>query len=197
MSKTGDRTQNIPHSLCGQLLISMPLLDDPNFHQTVTLICKHDDDGAMGLVLNRESEFQLQDVFSELSMSVRNLRWTQRPVLVGGPVSPELGLVLHCGGEQNIWESTMEVAEDLYLTSSRDILQAMASGNGPKSAQMCLGYAGWSSGQLEAEIQQNAWFSAPPNTSVIFDDDADSKWQRAAALLGIDIASMSNQVGHA
>lgn len=189
-------------SLKNQLLVSMPQLTNPSFHQTVSLICQHDDNGAIGVIVNRLTNHRLGDIFEQLSLPVSSLDHTEQPVFEGGPVNPELGLVIHAGegsGGKNRgrWESSMEIGGGLWLTSSRDILGAIASGHGPAHAIMILGYAGWGPGQLEFEIRQNSWFHAPADHSIIFNTDIDRKWHQAAQLLGIDYAKLSTEVGHA
>ncbi len=185
-------------SLKNQLLVSMPQLTSPSFHQTVSLICQHDADGAIGVVINRLTKYRLGDVFGELSLPVSSLDHTEQPVFEGGPVSPELGMVIHADPKtSHRWEYSMEIGDGLWLTSSRDILGAIASGHGPNNAIMFLGYAGWGPGQLEMEIQQNSWFHTPVDHSIIFNTEIDQKWHQAAKLLGIDYAQLSTEVGHA
>ena len=138
----------------------------------------------------------MADIFSELSIEVGSLHSTDIPVFAGGPVSPEVGLVVH-NDNINEWESSIGITDNLILTSSRDILEALANGKGPERALMTLGYAGWSAGQLEQEIIDNAWFSAPVDLDLIFDMVVEEKWQRSAALLGINLHSLSSQIGHA
>ncbi len=185
-------------SLKNNLLVSMPQLTSPNFHQTVSLICQHDANGAIGIIVNRLTDHRMGDIFTQLSLPVSNLERTEQPVFEGGPVHPELGLVIHAeeGGE-NDWDSSLEIGGGLWLTSSRDILGAIAGGRGPRRAIMSLGYIGWGPGQLEAEIQENSWFHAPPDHGLIFNTQIDQKWRQAAELLGIDYARLSTEVGHA
>ena len=190
-------------SLKNQLLVSMPQLTNPSFHQTVSLICQHDDNGAIGVIVNRLTDHRLGDIFDQLSLPVSSLERTDQPVFEGGPVNPELGLVIHAGEESSggknkqPWESSLEIGGGLWLTSSRDILGAIAGGGGPANAIMILGYAGWGPGQLEFEIRQNSWFHTPADHSIIFNTQIDQKWRQAAQLLGIDYAKMSTEVGHA
>jgi len=184
-------------SLRNQLLVSMPQLSNPNFHHTVSLICQHDANGAIGVVINRLTEHRLGDIFDQLALPVSDLQHTDQPVFEGGPVSPELGLVIHAGGDAKRWESSLEIGGGLWLTSSRDILGAIARGDGPKNAIMILGYAGWGPGQLESELRQNSWFHAPADHAIIFNTRIEQKWQQAAELLGIEYAQMSSEVGHA
>ncbi|MGI9310294.1 MAG: YqgE/AlgH family protein [bacterium] len=185
-------------SFKNQLLVSMPQLTNPSFHQTVSLICQHDANGAIGVIVNRLTSHRLGDIFDQLSLPVSDLEHTDQPVFEGGPVNPELGLVIHAdesgGGD---WESSLEIGGGLWLTSSRDILGAIAGGRGPSSAMMILGYAGWGPGQLEFELRQNSWFNAPADHSIIFDTRIEQKWHQAAELLGIDTARLSTETGHA
>ena len=184
-------------SLKNQLLVSMPQLTTPCFHQTVSLICQHDTNGAIGVVVNRLTGHCIGDVFDELSLPISGLEHTFDPVFEGGPVNPELGLIIHDEGGENRWESSLEIGGGLWLTSSLDILSALAGGRGPANAMMILGYAGWGPGQLELELRQNSWFNAPPDHSIIFNTCIDQKWHQAAKLLGIDYARLSTEVGHA
>lgn len=183
--------------LNNQLLVSMPQLTNPSFHQTVTLICQHDADGAIGVVINRLTEHRLGDIFEHLSLPIASLECTDQPVYEGGPVNPELGLVIHAGeGSESKWEATIEIGDGLWLTSSRDILGAIARGDGPTNAIMILGYAGWGPGQLESEMQQNAWFNTPADHAIIFNADIEKRWPQAAELLGFDYSQLSTEVGH-
>jgi putative transcriptional regulator len=168
--------------LTNQFLIAMPGMEDPNFAQTVTLVCEHSDRGALGIVINRPLEMSLGDVFSQL-------------VLHGGPVQTDRGFVLHSPGPS--WESTLPVSEKLHLTTSRDILDALAGGRGPERAVIALGYAGWDAGQLEDEMARNAWLTAPVDENILFDVPAEERWHAACRLLGIDLLHLSSDAGHA
>ncbi len=185
-------------SLQNQLLVSMPQLTNPSFHQTVSLICQHDANGAIGVIINRLTNHRMGDIFAQLSLPVSSLERTEQPVFEGGPVSPELGLVVHADPDnEERWDSSLEIGGGLWLTSSQDILGAIAHGRGPTDAIMILGYAGWGPGQLEFEIRQNSWFNAPADHGIIFDTRIEQKWHQAAKLLGIDYAQLSSEVGHA
>ncbi len=187
---------NSSHCLENQFLVSMPQLNDPNFNQTVILLCKHDETGAMGIVINRLTGHRIGDIFAQLHIDVANSRYSHHPVLDGGPVYPELGLIVHNHLPPR-WESTMAIGENLRLTSSKDILSDIARGEGPEKVIMSLGYAGWAEGQLEHEIQQNAWFTTPADHDILFDSRINNKWQQSARLLGIDTNHFSHQIGHA
>ncbi len=184
------------NTLENQFLVSMPQLNDPYFKQSVILICKHDENGAVGIIINHITEHTIGDIFKQLDIAEIHNQFTQQPVLSGGPVYPELGLVIH-NDLSSRWESSMEIGKNLRFTSSRDILEAMAEGRGPEQATMSLGYAGWAAGQLEDEIQQNSWFTTPVDHEILFSHGQVDKWQMAAQLLGIDTNKFSSQVGHA
>jgi putative transcriptional regulator len=181
--------------LTGHLLIAMPSMMDPNFHHTVTYVCEHNEHGAMGLVINRPLDIDLDEVFQQLSLAKTSSEMANTPILRGGPVELERGFVIHDSTDE--WESTARVTDSIQVTTSQDILSAMAAGNGPKRAVVVLGYAGWGAGQLEFEITENAWLSTPASTHIVFETPFEQRWQDAAGLLGIDLATISTQAGHA
>ncbi len=181
-------------NLTNNLLISMPALNDPNFHQTVSLICQHDERGALGVIINRLSDHCMGDIYDQLKVDYSNPVYADRPVYHGGPVHPELGLVLHkAAGE---WESTLKIGLKLALTSSRDIIDAMATGNAPQLCNFTLGYAGWGPGQLEKELQENTWLNVAVDNAIIFETPVENRWREAVALIGIDISQISSFTGH-
>lgn len=182
-------------SLTNQLLIAMPALGDPNFHRTVTLICEHNEDGALGIVINRPLGLRMRDIFVQLDLAEPTGEISDRIVLNGGPVQPERGFVLHRPSRK--WQSMLRISDEIGVTTSRDILAAIADGEGPGESLVALGYAGWQAGQLEAEMQANAWLSAPVSNEIIFDTPYEARWHCAAQLLGVDLDLMSNQAGHA
>ncbi|BCO32682.1 UPF0301 protein [Thiohalobacter sp. COW1] len=181
--------------LTNHFLIAMPGLADPNFFHTVTFICEHDADGAMGLVINRPLDMRLDDVFEHMQLEASDPFIADLPVYQGGPVQPERGFILHQPLGQ--WEATMQVTEDTGVTASQDILAAMAEGRGPSRALVALGYAGWGAGQLEHEMAENAWLSGPADPRVIFDTPVEKRWEAAAALIGVDVKLLSGDAGHA
>ncbi len=181
--------------LTGHLLIAMPAMADPNFTRTVTYICEHNDSGALGIVINRPLQMDLGEVFEQLSLESADVGLARQPVLRGGPVQTERGFVLH--EPTRAWDSTVEVSETVHLTTSQDILTAMAQGTGPKRAIMALGYAGWGAGQLELEIGANAWLSVPASPAIVFETPFEARWTAAAGLLGINLATISSEAGHA
>jgi len=182
-------------NLTNQFLIAMPGLMDPNFYHTVTYICAHNEDGAMGIVINRPLDMALGDVLAQMELEPADHRVSQQPVYHGGPVQTDRGFVLH--EPLSRWESSINVNDAVGVTTSRDILQAIARGGGPKESLVALGYAGWSAGQLEQEIRDNAWLSGPAEADVIFRTPCEKRWETAAALLGVDLSLLSQEIGHA
>ncbi len=185
----------VPTPLANQLLIALPSLADPNFSRTVALICQHDADGAMGVVVNRPSEYTLGDVFRQMGIDSDDGALLSMQVLAGGPVHQERGFVLHDGSRA--WDSTLSVGEGLSVTTSRDILEAIAAGEGPGSAVVALGCAGWGAGQLEFELAENSWLTAPVDAEVLFGLPLDLRWQAAAGQLGVDMRWIPDYAGHA
>ncbi|UCC15387.1 MAG: YqgE/AlgH family protein [Gammaproteobacteria bacterium] len=181
--------------LTNQFLIAMPTMGDPNFDHTVTFICEHNDEGALGLVINRPSGMRLGDVFAQMSLEAPDPGLRESPVLHGGPVQPERGFVIHDRGGE--WGSTLPVSNTVQVTTSRDVLESMAAGDGPENVLVALGYAGWGAGQLEGEMSANAWLTVPADREIIFSIPFEDRWRAAAALIGIDIDQISSDVGHA
>lgn len=187
---------HMPLSLEGQFLVAMPGMDDPTFAQTVTYICEHTSEGAMGLIINTPLSLTLADIYHQLDLaSTDDSR--EVPVLAGGPVSMERGFVLHPPRPEDNWLSTVAVSETISLTASRDILQAMAEGQGPEQFLVALGYAGWDSQQLEDEIANNAWLTVPGDEQILFHTPCEQRWQAAARIIGVDLNLMSHTAGHA
>jgi len=186
---------NSSTNLTSQFLIAMPNMEDMNFSQTVTYICEHTDEGAMGIVVNRPTELHLNDILEQLEITDIDLEAGEGYIYIGGPVQPERGFVLHC--DNSDWDSTLKVTTDLSVTTSRDILQSIAAGNGPESHLVALGYAGWASGQLEQEISANTWLNGPADSQIIFNTPPELRWKAAAKLLGVDLDLLSGDAGHA
>jgi putative transcriptional regulator len=186
---------SIAQSLANHFLIAMPTLRDPNFARTVTLICEHTDQGAMGIVINRVTDLTLAEVFEQMNIDGRQSGNLGLPVHVGGPVQGNRGFVLHEPIGQ--WESTLAVSESLGVSTSRDILVALAENRGPEHCLLALGYAGWSPGQLERELSENAWLSGPADRQILFELPAEQRWNAAVQHLGVDPASLSSDAGHA
>ena len=186
---------NHEESLSNQLLIAMPGMADPNFNSTVTLICEHNAEGALGIVINRPMSLNLGGLLAQLSLDQTDESAASSPVLDGGPVGRERGFVLH--NPQAEFESSVTVSADIQLTLSRDVLDAMAAGSGPDKSVVALGYAGWEAGQLEQEMLQNTWLNVPASPEIVFDVPFTDRWSVAAEIIGIDISQISSHVGHA
>jgi putative transcriptional regulator len=185
----------IAHSLAGQVLIAMPAMQDQRFAQSVIYLCAHTDEGAMGIVVNRPlASPSFGELLTQLKI-VPNPPSRSVGLYAGGPVDKGRGFVLH--SSDWVTEATLRVDDALGLTASLDILKAIAEGGGPRDGLLALGYAGWGAGQLDQEMQQNAWLTAPPDRDVLFDADHQTKWRRAMATLRVDPALLSGLAGHA
>lgn len=184
-----------PTNLTNQFLIAMPSLADPNFYHTVTYVCAHNDEGAMGIIINRPMEMSLGDILSQMEIEVTSDEAKTIPIFDGGPVQRERGFVIHRSGGD--WDAMLPVSDDITVTTSRDILAAVAKGEGPGQALIALGYAGWGAGQLEREMADNAWLNGPADQGILFDLPHEQRWEAAAALLGVDFDRLSDQTGHA
>ncbi len=182
-------------SLKHQLLIAMPQMDDPNFEHTVTYVVEHGDDGAMGLTLNRPVSLSLLDILVDMDIEVEVPPSEQHQVVAGGPIQQDAGFVLHRATARH-WDSTVTLADGLCLTTSRDIMEAIAIGEGPEATLVCLGYAGWDDGQLEQELVDNVWLSVASTPELVLDTPFDQRWHAAAARLGVDMSLIATQVGH-
>jgi putative transcriptional regulator len=185
----------VANFLTNHFLIAMPAMEDPNFAQTVTLVCEHSERGALGIVINRTLPMTLGDVFGQLGLDSQRSRVNEQPVLRGGPVQTERGFVLH--SPAGAWESSLPFSERMHLTTSRDILDALAAGEGPDSATIALGYAGWDAGQLEDEMARNAWLTVNADERLLFATPVEQRWHAAARLLGVDLTTLSSDAGHA
>ncbi len=182
-------------NLTNQFLIAMPALADPNFSRTVTYLCAHTDEGAMGIVINRPLNLNLAEVLDHMEIKNANPGIQAMPVMQGGPVQRERGFVLHAPVGQ--WDSVLKVSEEIGVATSRDILTAVAEGRGPDRTLVALGYAGWDAGQLEREVSENAWLCGPADCGIIFDAPYEERWDRAARLMGVDPDRLSGEAGHA
>lgn len=182
-------------NLKGHFLIAMPSLEDPNFARTVTYICDHNVDGAMGLIINRPLELDFSALLEHLDMTDSRNRQADVPIYQGGPVQTERGFVLH--REVGEWEATIKVTDDIGVTLSQDIIEAIAQDRGPRQFLIVLGYAGWGQGQLEMELAQNAWLNGPAANSIIFETPTEQRWTASASHLGVELNNLSSDVGHA
>lgn len=182
-------------NLTGHFLIAMPAMTDPYFAKSVTFICEHNQDGAMGVVINRPIDMTFDTLFEQINLDLKDNPIASKAVHFGGPVQIDRGFVLHQPAGE--WQSTIAIDGETALTTSKDILEAIALGTGPKKMLITLGYAGWAAGQLEQEMGQNAWLSVKAQGSVIFDLPSDEKLDAAMGLLGLDFARLSEGAGHA
>jgi putative transcriptional regulator len=190
-------------SLSGQLLVAMPSIGDSRFHRTVIYICSHSDEGAMGLVINRPAdEIAFIDLLHQLKIlsdvGQINLPEKAREIQVvhGGPVETSRGFVLHSMEPEPV-AGSVKIDRDIRLSANLDILHAIAKGDGPERVVFALGYAGWGAGQLETEIQQNGWILCPASDDLLFDDAFETKYERALALIGVDLGMLSADIGRA
>lgn len=200
-------------SLENQFLIAMPSMGDPYFNKTVTYICEHNDDGAMGLVINSPVNISLHDLLKQIEVDDEdsthaessalssepaahvNDNALEQPVLAGGPISRNRGFVLH--STQPGWKSSLALSKDIMITTSKDILLALGTDKAPEKFMVTLGYAGWGPGQLEQELQANSWLTIEADSDIIFRTPIEQRWQKATEMLGINIAHLSSDVGHA
>lgn len=186
---------NVTTSLTDHFLIAMPALQDPNFFHGVTYICEHNENGAMGIVINRPLDITLAEVLAQVNLSSTDETINQLPVFLGGPVQNEHGFIIHSPPGQ--WDNRLQVNEHIGVTSSRDLLVAITQGQGPEHILVALGYAGWGPGQLEQEIADNAWLSVAADERIMFEVPVNQRWQAAAMLTGVDLSRLSNDIGHA
>lgn len=186
---------NAVSNLSNHFLIAMPGLEDVNFYRTVTYICEHNEEGAMGIVINRPLDINLGDILEQMDIPVSSPDTSEQAVFSGGPVQTERGFVLH--SPEGKWDSTLQITPQISITTSRDILEAIAEGKGPLQSLVALGYAGWGKGQLEEEMSANAWLSGPADSQIIFNLPPMERWQAAAQILGVDMNLMSGDTGHA
>jgi putative transcriptional regulator len=198
---TGD---SAPINLTNHFLIAMPGLEDALFGKSVVYVCEHTPRGALGLVINKPADLNLSALFSKVDLPLKRADLTDKPVFQGGPVQTERGFVLHepiyIGTEpqsETLYASTMRIPGGLEMTTSKDVLEALSSGNGPLKVLITLGYAAWGEGQLESELGENSWLTVDATREVIFDTPVEQRYERALGLLGLQSWMISNQVGHA
>lgn len=181
--------------LDNQFIIAMPNLLDPYFFHTVTYLCQHNSEGALGIVINRSANMKLGDIFKQMKIPVTSEKAADTLVFAGGPVQQERGFVLHTPDHQ--WDMTIAVSDTISLTTSRDVIEAIAIDQGPESYLVALGYAGWSGGQLEKEMLDNAWLNSPYLEKILFETPIDLRWRAAADQIGININKLTIPAGHA
>ena len=181
--------------LSHHFLIAMPAMTDPIFAKSLTYVCEHNEQSALGIVVNRPISLTLGELFAQIKLPLNTGALENLPVHFGGPVQTDRGFVLHePAGE---WQSTLHIRDKVALTTSKDILEAVGLGKGPRNILVTLGYAGWAQGQLEHELSQNAWLSVPANEHILFELPAEERLPAAMALLGVDYATLSADSGHA
>ena len=188
-----------PINLTNQFLIAMPGMVDGNFAGTVVYLCEHNDKGALGLVINRPIDINLKHLFEKVDLSLERSDLAERPVYLGGPVQTERGFVLHesLDDEGGHYNSTLKIGGGLEMTTSRDVLEALSNGAGPRKVFITLGYSGWTAGQLEEEISRNGWLNVDADPDVIFDTPVEQRYDKALSLLGIDRSFLMGEAGHA
>ena len=187
-------------SLTNHFIIAMPSLNDPNFEQSVSYICEHNNEGAMGVVINKPTNLTFAELCEQLDIEITDNDTANYPIYDGGPVEIDRGFILHT--PVGDWESTLEVTKDIGLTMSQDIIEAIANGyssdnNPPKHFIIALGYAGWSEDQIEDEIAANTWLNVPATDKILFLTPTENRWTAAAASLGINLQTLSSDIGHA
>ncbi len=186
-------------NLTNQVLIAMPGLSGDAVAGSVIYLCEHTDKGALGLVINKPIDIKLKNLFEKVELSLDREDLAEEPVYFGGPVQTERGFVLHekIGSEASPYNSTLEIPGGLEMTTSKDVLEALSAGGGPKRVLVTLGYSGWGAGQLEDEISRNGWINVSAAPEVIFDTPVEQRYERALSLLGIDPAMLSQEAGNA
>jgi putative transcriptional regulator len=196
---SGPATSSEAINLTNQFLIAMPGMADDTFAGAVVYLCEHSDRGALGLVINKPIDIKLKNLFEKVELTLDREELADQPVYFGGPVQTERGFVLHeRQGEPAPYSSTMAIpGGDLEMTTSKDVLEALSSGGGPKKLLVTLGCSGWSAGQLEDELRRNGWLTVDADPAVIFDTPAERRYERALSLLGFDPRMLSQQAGHA
>ena len=182
-----------------QFLIAMPGLEGETFAGTVIYMCEHTERGAIGLVINKPIDIQLKNLFEKVELSLERDDLAEVPVYFGGPVQTERGFVLHerLGDEGGHYSSSLQIPGGLEMTTSKDVLEALSNGAGPKKILVTLGYSGWGAGQLEDEMQRNSWINVDAEPTIIFDTPVEQRYDRALSLLGIHAGMLSSEAGHA
>ncbi len=192
-----------PINLTNHFLIAMPGLDDAAFARSVVYVCEHSERGALGLVINKPSDINLKGLFDKVQLPLGRDDLQQLPVFQGGPVQTDRGFVLHEAffaeadkPEESVYASTMSIPGGLEMTTSKDVLEALSSGNGPRRVLVSLGYSAWGEGQLESELGDNSWLTVNADIAVIFDTPVDQRYDKALGLLGLEVWMLSPQAGH-
>lgn len=182
-------------SLQNNFLIAMPSLKDPFFERSVTYICEHNEEGAMGLVINQPVDISVAGLLEQVDIEVSNSSLEHIQVFAGGPVGTDRGFVLH--SPQEGWRSSLQLSENVMVTTSKDILSSLGSDRAPANYFLALGFAGWEAGQLEDELSENSWLTIPADPNILFNTPVNERWEKATAKLGIDVWQLSSETGHA
>lgn len=178
-----------------QFLLAMPHLEDPHFAGTLSYLCDHDENGTMGVIVNKPLEITLDALFEQLELGGEESPHRHAPVYYGGPTHKDRGFILHRGSSSE-WDSSIQVDEDIALTTSMDILLELAAGRGPKAFLVCLGCAGWGAGQLADELKENAWLTVEAEADILFTLPAEQRLSAAAGILGVDLNLITREAGH-
>ncbi|MEO5607881.1 MAG: YqgE/AlgH family protein [Polaromonas sp.] len=187
-------------NLTNHFLIAMPSMQDEAFSRSVIYLCEHSERGALGLIINKPSDISVQGLFDKVELPLRRDDLTRAPVFSGGPVQTERGFVLHesmMPGQESVYASTMTIPGGLEMTTSRDVLEALSTGAGPRRVFVSLGYSAWGEGQLESELLDNSWLTVEADLDVIFDAPVPERYDRALKLLGLESWMISPDAGHA
>ena len=197
-------SDSAPINLTHHFLIAMPGLEDESFARSVVYLCEHSERGALGLIINKPTDITLKGLFDKVDLSLRREDLTKEPVFQGGPVQTERGFVLHepmlmdkGDTDESVYASTMTIPGGLEMTTSKDVLEALSTGAGPRRVLITLGYSSWGEGQLESELAENAWLTVAADLSVIFDTPVPERYDRALSLLGLQAWMLSPEAGHA
>jgi len=185
----------IPMSLANQFLIATPSINASNFARSVIYVCEHHEQGTVGLIINRPMHHTLALVFEQLRIKPTEAQMSQKPLLFGGPTQPERGFVIHRSSGH--WQSSLALQEDVVITTSNDIIRAIADGFGPKEALVILGYVAWDMNQLEQEIMDNAWLVCPYSSELLYEVPFESRWEYAGSMLGVNMSQLIGDAGHA
>ncbi|BCN40480.1 UPF0301 protein [Alicycliphilus denitrificans] len=202
-----------PMNLTHHFLIAMPGMEDASFARSVVYLCEHNERGALGLIINKPTDISLAGLFEKVDLTLGRDDLTRQPVFLGGPVQTERGFVLHDpvrgtpegappegesqGGDESPYASTMSIPGGLEMTTSKDVLEALSHGAGPRRVLVTLGYSAWGEGQLESELAENSWLTVDADASIIFDTPVDERYERALGLLGLQSWMLSRDAGHA
>lgn len=183
------------HLLANQLLVAMPGMTDPNFSRAVIYVCEHHEEGTVGLIINHPLEYHLDFILEQMNIDTPLGHQKYLPVLFGGPVQPERGFVLH--RPAGVWRSSLNLMENVTVTTSDDIIKAIANNDGPQDALITLGYAGWSTEQIDQEVKLNQWLVCPATSELLYEVPFDQRWEMAGQSIGVNMSRLSYQSGNA